>query len=136
MSVPGEHVKFWGNGAWSGSASGKLKTPRAGVCVSNQNGTRYLIYSFFVDATPSAMARTFQSMRCQTAMHLDMNSAMQGYLGLISGGPEDLKLEAPHSDMVGSTYNAVQTVQGVNVTLPRYVGRPDIPDFFYIYKKN
>lgn len=121
-------------GAWSGSASNSFDTPRAGACISEQNGKRFLIYGYFSLGRPSAMARVFQAQGCRNGIHLDMNSASQGYLGLLVGSGATLRTENPEPSMSGA--NQTLSVGGRNVTVPRYVGRADEVDFFYFLAKS
>jgi len=87
--IPGDLVNLWGPGNWSGSAAEDLRTLRAGLCLQNAYGHRYLIYGYFSAATPSAMARVFQAYQCTYAMHLDMNALEHTYLALyVRSGPQ------------------------------------------------
>ena len=79
---PGALVAQWGLGNWSGSQDKKFRTLRAGACLQQAPGTRYLIYGYFSSATPSAMARVFQAYDCRYAMLLDMNALEHTYLAL------------------------------------------------------
>ncbi len=56
-SAPGALVNRWGPGNWSGSVTGTLRSVRAGACLQITAAGRFLIYGYFSDATPSAMAR-------------------------------------------------------------------------------
>ena len=60
----------------------KLRTLRAGACLQETGGKRFLIYGYFSTATPSAMARVFQAYGCRYAMLLDMNALEHTYLAL------------------------------------------------------
>jgi len=71
-----------GIGNWSGSADERLRTLRAGACVVEQAGRRFLVYGYFSSATPRAMARVFLAYGCSYAMHLDMNALEHTYLAL------------------------------------------------------
>ncbi|MCP4245407.1 MAG: hypothetical protein GY778_00005, partial [bacterium] len=82
MGIPGDRVTKWGAGNWSGSADAELRTLRAGACMATAGDARYLIYAYFSTATPSGMARTFQSYDCEYAMLLDMNSQEHTYMAL------------------------------------------------------
>jgi hypothetical protein len=59
-SSPGAWVNRWGEGNWSGSANQDLRTVRAGLCLQEAHGRRYLLYGYFSDSTPSALARVFR----------------------------------------------------------------------------
>src|SRR5205085_58748 len=80
--MPGEQVKNWGAGNWSGSEDSKFRTLRAGVCSQTNGSKHYLIYGYFSSVTPSAMARVFQAYGCDYAMHLDMNALEHTYLSV------------------------------------------------------
>ena len=73
----------WGPGNWSGSAAGELRALRAGACLQESGGRRFLIYGWFSTATPSAMARVFQAYGCRYAMLLDMNALEHTYLAAL-----------------------------------------------------
>lgn len=132
-AIPGALVKRWGDGNWSGNVAGKKRSQRAGACISEQNGKRYLIYGYFSSANPDAMAQVFRSYNCQYAIHLDMNSAGQGYIGLLSRSGGRVFTENPVREM--SARNTTMKADGKSVTTPRYVGRSDEADFFYFLRK-
>lgn len=132
-SIPGKFVRSWGDGNWSGSAASKKRSQRAGACISEQSGKRYLIYGYFSSANPDALAQVFRSYGCQYAIHLDMNSAGQGYMGLVSRAGGKVSTEVPVYEMSGR--NTSMKIDGKSVTTPRYVGRSDETDFFYILRK-
>jgi hypothetical protein len=131
--IPGIFVGNWRLGNWSGSADAKLRSQRAGACIASNNGHRYLIYGYFSAATPSAMARVFQAYNCDTAIHLDMNSAAQGYLGLFSNDGKNYFTEHPVKEM--SSVDTTLSIDDKKVVAPRYVGTPATADFFYILRK-
>ena len=79
---PAALVANWGPGNWSGSAAGELRALRAGACLQESGGRRFLIYGWFSTATPSAMARVFQAYGCRYAMLLDMNALEHTYLAV------------------------------------------------------
>ena len=135
MPIPGPFVSIRqrGSGGWSGSAEGHYRTPRTGACISEQNGRRYLIYGYFSTGTPNSMARVFQSQRCRNAIHLDMNSANQGYFGLLISNGNGYHTENPTPLMASS--NQQMNYGGRNITVPRYVGKSDTTDFFYFFRK-
>lgn len=60
----GSLVDAWGPGNWSGSADEKLRSLRAGACLTEQSTRRFLVYGYFSTATPRAMARVFQAYGC------------------------------------------------------------------------
>lgn len=132
-SIPGALVKRWGDGNWSGSAASQKRSQRAGACISEQGGRRYLIYGYFSSANPDAMAQVFRSYGCQYAIHLDMNSAGQGYLGLFSSVNGRFLTETPVREM--SARNTKMKLGDKSVAAPRYVGQSDEADFFYFLRK-
>lgn len=128
-SVYGALVHAWGPGNWSGSADEKLRSLRAGACLIEQSGRRYLVYGYFSTATPRAMARVFQAYGCRYAMHLDMNALEHTYLALY-----------PRS---GTRVGVEHLVQGMatldkqvgSAWVPRFLGFADDRDFFYVMRK-
>jgi hypothetical protein len=128
MSVPGELVNLWGPGNWSGSVNEELRTVRGGLCL--QDGQRrFLIYGYFSDATPSAMARVFQAYGCRYAMHLDMNALEHTYLALYVRRSGQRLVEHLIEGM-----QAVDRTAG-NQFAPRFLAFPDDRDFFYLTQR-
>jgi hypothetical protein len=74
---PGRLVRNWAWGNWSGSVDGKLRTVRSGVCLQESEAGRFLLYSYFSSATPSAMALVDLAYGCTYGMLLDMNALEQ-----------------------------------------------------------
>jgi hypothetical protein len=132
-AVPGALVRRWGDGNWSGNVARQKRSQRAGACISEQNGKRFLIYGYFSSANPDAMAQVFRSYNCQYAIHLDMNSAGQGYIGLLSRSGNRVFTENPVREM--SARNTKMSAEGKSIVTPRYVGRSDEADFFYFLRK-
>ena len=132
---PGVFVSKWGEGNWSGSESGNLRSSRAAACISVQNEKRFLIYGYFSSATPNAMARIFQSYGCRDAIHLDMNSPGQGYFGLISNARGQVIVENPIAAMANSNTKMNLPQGGGQVQAPRFVGNADGMDFFYFLRR-
>lgn len=130
VPVPGALVGEWGAGNWSGSAeNAELRTLRAGACLQQSEGHRFLIYGYFSDATPSAMARVFQAYRCSYAMHLDMNALEHTYLALYER--RDGKVIVEHLiDGMGQVDKKRRGREGS--LLPRFLGFPDDRDFFFV----
>jgi len=129
LGAPGSRVRDWGGGNWSGSAEKKLRTLRAGLCLQESEGRRYLIYGYFSTATPSAMARVFQAAGCAYAMQLDMNALEHTYLAIYR--PEGTTLLTAH------LINGMGVVDGSKdgQTLPRFVSVADNRDFFYLLRR-
>jgi len=126
VGMPGELVNLWGPGNWSGSAEEVLRTLRAGLCLQQNGGRRFLIYGYFSAATPSAMARVFQACRCRYAMHLDMNALEHTYLALYVHRDRELVVEHLIRGM-----EEVDRTAGEEFA-PRFLSFPDDRDFFYL----
>lgn len=128
--VPGERVNQWGPGNWSGSAKAELRTLRAGGCLQEYEGRRYLIYGYFSTATPSAMARTFQAYGCAHAMLLDMNALEHTYMALYPRQDGTVHVEHLITGMA-----QLDKSGGGGRVIPRFLGYPDNRDLFYIYAR-
>ncbi|WP_101068085.1 hypothetical protein [Roseovarius salinarum] len=128
--VPGQFVRSWGGGNWSGSANADLRTLRAGACMKTVEGRQFLIYAYFSTATPSAMARTFQAYGCDYAMLLDMNSLEHTYMALYTQEEDRL---VPHHLVSGMAQIDDRRRDGTPI--PRFVGFSDNRDFFYLLRK-
>ena len=128
--VPGDRVNQWGPGNWSGSANAELRTLRAGACLQEWSGHRYLIYGYFSTATPSAMARTFQAYNCSHAMLLDMNALEHTYLALYPSANDGIQLEHLISGM-----SQLDKSGKAGTVIPRFLGYPDNRDLFFIYTR-
>lgn len=127
--VPGALVSNWGAGNWSGSDKGDLRSLRAGVCLQSNDARRFLIYGYFSDATPSAMARVFEAYGCQYALHLDMNALEHTYLALyVTRGKERLV------EHLIQGMDVLDQGSGTNYA-PRFIGFPDNRDFFYLTRR-
>jgi hypothetical protein len=125
-SVPGALVNRWGPGNWSGSAEGDLRSARAGACIQEGSGGRFLVYAYFSSATPSAMARVFQAYGCEYAMLLDMNALVHTYMALY-----------PQRGPAGGIQHLVRGMAETDPApggraVPRFLGLPDDRDFFYL----
>jgi len=129
QGIPGKLVKQWSRGNWSGSAKKELRAPRGAACLIETPRKNYLVYAFFSSATPSAMARVFQSYGCSFAIHLDLNSPGQAYGSLFrtQGDGSNINIE-----LLMTTMHAYM---GGNRASPRYFVKPDYKDFFYIMKR-
>jgi hypothetical protein len=126
---PGAFVGEWGPGNWSGSADEKLRTVRGGLCLVDADDRRFLVYSYFSSATPSAMARVFQGYGCRYAMLLDMNALEHTYLAVYE--TEGAKVLTQH--LVEGM--SVLDQSGPSGYLPRFVGLADNRDFFYLLRR-
>lgn len=126
---PGPYVNQWGAGNWSGSVEGEQRALRAGLCLQELDGRRYLIYGYFSSVTPSAMARVFQAYRCQYAFHLDMNALEHTYLALYHDQSTSFAVEHLITGM-----NVLDAIVDGRVA-PRFVAEPDNRDFFYVWRK-
>ena len=124
--VPGPLVNRWGPGNWSGSADGDLRSARAGACLQDGPGGRFLIYGYFSSATPSAMARVFQAYGCEYGMLLDMNALVHTYMALY-----------PERGSMGRIQHLVQGMAEADSaragrTARRFLTLPDDRDCFYL----
>jgi len=128
-SVPGALVNDWGAGNWSGSQDEDLRSLRAGLCLQESGGQRFLVFAYFSSATPSAMARVFQAYHCHYAMHLDMNALEHTYLALYSKAPTGVEVE----HLIEGMGALDPKVEGHPV--PRFLEAPDDRDFFYLTRK-
>lgn len=125
--IPGQYVKFWGEGNWSGSAERELRSPRGAACIIETSQDKYLVYAYFSGATPNAMARVFQAYGCNYAVHLDMNSPGQAYASVFTKNKDDSTFQIE---------NLVTSMNGADSSgVPRYLIKPDYKDFFYIMRK-
>jgi hypothetical protein len=102
---------------------------RAGAALQEFSGKRFLIYAFFWNATPSAMARVFQAYRCRYAMLLDMNAFEHTYLAVYEREGSSLYIQHLIKEM--SEVDA--SVKGQYI--PRFLGYSDDRDFFYLTRK-
>ena len=130
VGIPGPRVTQWGAGNWSGSAKAELRTLRAGGCIQEADGRRFLIYGYFSTATPSAMARTFQAYGCNYAMLLDMNALVHTYLALYVRVDGKVHLEHLIPGM-----SEVDTKSSTGQLVPRFIGVPDNRDLFYVVRR-
>lgn len=128
-AVPGALIANWGAGNWSGSSDEQLRTLRAGACLQQTPTKRFLIYGYFSSATPSAMARVFQSYGCHYAMQLDMNALEHTYLALYRRKGSEVGIQHLIEGMA-----QVEKKAGGKL-LPRFVGYPDNRDFFYLVRR-
>jgi hypothetical protein len=128
-AAPGALVARWGPGNWSGSASGELRALRAGACVQEASGRRFLIYGWFSSATPSAMARVFQAYGCRYAMLLDMNALEHTYLALYTRKDDEIAVQHLIRGM------EVLDKSSDGQMIPRFIGFPDNRDFFYLVRR-
>ena len=127
--IPGALVGRWALGNWSGSQDQRFRTLRAGACLQETDTRRFLVYGYFSGATPSAMARVFQSYDCRYAMLLDMNALEHTYLAVY--------------DVQGSNLTVQHLIEGMSVldktvdgqVLPRFLGFADNRDFFYLLRR-
>lgn len=126
IPVPGEYVKDWKGGAWSGNIEGQQLTIRMGMGIQKHGGRSRLLLGYFTGATPNAMARVFQAYHCAYAMHLDMNSRSLCYTALITRDPATgaLRPECLLRDMAPAA----------NAPL-RFLQTGDTRDFFYVTRE-
>jgi hypothetical protein len=127
--APGALVARWGPGNWSGSAAGELRALRAGACLQEAAGTRFLIYGWFSTATPSAMARVFQAYRCRYAMLLDMNALEHTYLAVYVRQGDRIVVQ----HLIRGMEEVDKSTDGQ--VIPRFIGFSDNRDFFYLVRR-
>ena len=124
--VFGALVDRWGAGNWSGSDDERFRTLRAGACLIENEGHRFLVYGYFSSATPRAMAHVFRAYDCRYAMHLDMNALEHTYLALYPGSGAQRGVEHLVPGMAVLDKSAGATL------LPRFLDFADDRDFFYL----
>lgn len=123
-------VLRWTGGNWASSPDAKLRSLRAAGSVVERNGTRYLVYSWFSDATPSAMTATLMSYGMEYSMLLDMNALEHTYMAVYEpteDGPQ------PHHLVTGMSVLDRTDDQGH--VLPRFLAFPDNRDFFTLSRR-
>jgi hypothetical protein len=128
-AYPGLLVNQWGAGNWSGSVDERLRTVRGGACLQQTPGRRFLVFAYFSTATPSAMARVFQSFGCRYAMQLDINALEHTYFALYTHDRGHLIVQHLAQGM------AEVDRKGGDQLAPRFLGFPDDRDFFYLLKR-
>ena len=126
---PGALVDNWHDGNWAGSVDGSLRSQRAGICLQEGPAGRFLLYSYFSAATPSAMTQVFTAYGCRYAMSLDMNALEHTYLAV--DVVEDGEVTIAH---------LVQGMSVLDITKrgavwPRFIGYADNRDSFYVLRK-
>ncbi|MCK6504688.1 hypothetical protein L6R53_15000 [Myxococcota bacterium] len=129
-AMPGALVNRWGDGNWSGSVEGKLRSVRASLCVQESAQGRYLLYGYFSSATPSGMARVLAAYGCGVAMLTDMNALEHTYLSLHHF--HDGRY-AVHHLITGM--EVLDRTNKAGVYLPRFVGLADNRDFFTVLRR-
>lgn len=128
-TIPGALVSNWGAGNWSGSSDEQLRSLRAGACLQQTSNKRFLIYGYFSSATPSAIARVFQSYGCRYAMHLDMNALEHTYLALYRRKGSEVGIQ----HLIEGMEQVDKKAKGQ--LLPRFISYPDNRDFFYLTRR-
>ncbi|WP_323037027.1 hypothetical protein [Pararhodobacter sp.] len=132
VGVPGEQVRSWMGGNWSGSAEAQLRTLRSGLCMREVDGRQMLIYAVFSSATPSGMARTFQAYGCDFAMLLDMNSLDLTYSAIYTREPGSEEFDIVHLDRrMGESDSRHRD----GTPMGRFIEFSDNRDFFYLLRR-
>lgn len=135
----GSLVGRWGEGNWSGSQDQKLRSVRAGLCMTEDN--RHLIYGWFSAGTPSGMAKVFLAYGCRYALLLDMNALEHTYLSILTPTSDERPIAAGAlrvEHLVRGMEVLDETRAGGprgSVTLPRFAGFADNRDFFYLTRR-
>ena len=127
VSIPGALVNKSGDGAWSGSASGRPLTIRGGMAIQEHDGHRFLLLSYFTGATPNAMARVYQAYHCRYAMILDMNAPELCYSALYCRGGD--------GKIAGAEYLIKEMSAANGGDHLRFLQTDDTRDCFYLYHK-
>jgi hypothetical protein len=130
LTVPGPLVTNWGAGNWSGSENDKLRSIRAGLGMQTLHGKRFMVYAVFSDATPSAMARVFQSYQLNYGMLTDMNALEHTYLAVYRRSGNNMSVDHLLSGM-----SVLDKTASTGEIIPRFLGYPDNRDFFYVMRK-
>jgi len=122
----GPLVGRWARATGRDRPTSAERTLRAGACLVEQTGRRFLVYGYFSTATPRAMARVFLAYGCRYAMHLDMNALEHTYLALYppAGAQRGVEHLVPGMAVLDKS-------QG-STLLPRFLGFADDRDFFYL----
>jgi hypothetical protein len=130
VTVPGRLVAAWGPGNWSGSENEKLRSIRAGLGMQTLHGRRFMVYAVFSDATPSAMARVFQSYQLNYGMLTDMNALEHTYLAVYRRSGNAMSVDHLLSGM-----SVLDKASPSGEVVPRFLGYPDNRDFFYVMRR-
>jgi hypothetical protein len=123
-------VLRWTGGNWASSPDAKLRSLRAAASVVERNGTRYLVYSWFSDATPSAMAATLMSYGMEYSMLLDMNALEHTYMAVYE--PTDA---GPRPRHLVTGMSVLDRTDDEGHVLPRFLAFPDNRDFFTLSRR-
>jgi hypothetical protein len=102
-----------------------------GGAAGASHGKRFLIYSVFSDATPSAMARVFQAYQFNYGMLMDMNALEHTYLAFYRRSGNVMSVDHLLSGM-----SVLDKTSPSGVVIPRFLGYPDNRDFFYVMRRN
>lgn len=121
-------ISDWRAGNWSGSATGEARTQRAGACIQQTPGGRFLLYAVFTAATPRTMARVLLAAGCADAMHLDMNALEHTYMATYGRDAQGGWI-VHHLDRGMAVLDKKDRKGNV---LPRFVAFPDNRDFFAV----
>jgi hypothetical protein len=127
--APTAMIARYGAGNWSGSQEGRYRTLRAGACLIEAAGRRYLVYGYFSGATPSAMAVVFEAAGCGYAMLLDMNALEHTYLATYR--LHDGAMAVSHLIEGMSVLDKVEDGR----PRPRFLAFSDNRDFFYVLRR-
>lgn len=129
---PGEQVRSWMGGNWSGSAEAQLRTLRSALCLREAEGRRFLIYGVFSSVTPSGMARVMQAYDCAYAMQLDMNALDLTYAAIYLRRPGEDGFRIAHLDRRMADFD--QRTRAGQV-LGRFVNYSESRDFLYLLRR-
>lgn len=126
----GSQVFDFAQGNWSGSVKGNARSMRAGLCVRGEASARELLYGYFTEATPGAMAQVFLAAGCDQAMLTDMNALEHTYLAVHER--RDGQLITHNLDKGMAVLDLMTRDQ---VVMPRFLALPDNRDFFSVRRR-
>lgn len=126
---PGDKVTRWAEGNWSGSAEGRLRALRAGLCLIEDGDRRTLVYGYFTGATPSLMSWAFLAYDCDYALLTDMNALEHTYLAFLDHG------DTGHTPRHLDTGMSVLDVATGDQVQARFVDFADNRDFFTLTRR-
>lgn len=123
-------VLKWSGGNWASSPDAKLRSLRAAGSIVERDGTRYLVYSWFSDATPSVMAATLMAYGVQYGMLLDMNALEHTYMAVY-----EPSRDGPQPHHLATGMSVLDRTDDQGHVLPRFLAFPDNRDFFTLSRR-
>lgn len=132
VPVPGDRVTKWAEGNWSGSAEGRLRALRAGLCLIEDGDRRFLVYGYFTGATPSTMAWAFLAHGCSYGLLTDMNALEHTYLAFYDPPVDGQRPRPRHLDTGMSVLDVTRSSGEIQA---RFLDFADNRDFFTVRPK-